>query len=237
MAPRLRLRPPLRLRIASSGLRQHDAQALCPPETMRRWKFREWLKRRSRGTTRIGPSEWMPMRTKTVQAMKRTTTLTGNIQSEFQNYLRATTRLGRRSTASSPCSLSEHASPYHVDRFCFDNRLTRCSPSGAIHIYPFPLSTSSPAPRPTPHQTLSLPAHWTDTGPVQTMEWTSDGYALAVGWEKGWSVWSVGGRCLCWAVGVEGGASSARFDDKFMFGVSSLVSELCALEQEDVSLC
>ncbi|KAG9037462.1 hypothetical protein FRB95_005401 [Tulasnella sp. JGI-2019a] len=95
--------------------------------------------------------------------------------------------------------------------------------SGAIHIYPFPLSTSTPAPRHNPHQTLSLPAHWTNTGSVQTMEWTSDGYALAVGWERGWSVWSVGGMCLCWAVGVEGGPSSARFDDKFMFGVSSLL--------------
>ncbi|KAG8882584.1 hypothetical protein FRB97_008093 [Tulasnella sp. 331] len=82
--------------------------------------------------------------------------------------------------------------------------------------------------------------HWTNTGSVQTMEWTSDGYALAVGWEKGWSVWSVGGRCLCWAVGVEGGASSARFDDKFMFGVSSLLwmpgnLELLVLSGNDLS--
>ncbi|KAG8888127.1 hypothetical protein FRB98_008319 [Tulasnella sp. 332] len=112
--------------------------------------------------------------------------------------------------------------------------------SGAIHIYPFPLSVSTPAPPHNPHQTLSLPAHWTNTGSVQTMEWTSDGYALAVGWEKGWSVWSVGGRCLCWAVGVEGGASSARFDDKFMFGVSSLLwmpgnLELLVLSGNDLS--
>lgn len=40
-------------------------------------------------------------------------------------------------------------------------------------------------------------------GPVCAMEWSSDGYVLAVGWEHGWAVFSVGGRCLTWGSGVE----------------------------------
>ena len=48
------------------------------------------------------------------------------------------------------------------------------------------------------------------------MEWTSDGYALAVGWEKGWGVWSVGGRCLASGVGVEDMAFGGGMMDKFV---------------------
>ena len=36
-------------------------------------------------------------------------------------------------------------------------------------------------------------------GRVTTLEWTSDGYALAVGWEFGWAIVSVGGRFLTWS--------------------------------------
>ncbi|KAG9018003.1 hypothetical protein FRB90_012671 [Tulasnella sp. 427] len=59
--------------------------------------------------------------------------------------------------------------------------------SGAILLYPIPLSPSSPPPAVV--QKLS---HWSQTGAVQTMEWTSDGYAFAVGWEKGWGLWLPG---------------------------------------------
>lgn len=60
---------------------------------------------------------------------------------------------------------------------------------------------------------------------------TSDGYALAVGWSLGYSVWSVYGRLGSWSVagsladgyGVEGEKSDA-FEDHFMNGVRSLVS-------------
>jgi len=41
------------------------------------------------------------------------------------------------------------------------------------------------------------------TGPVRTIDWSSDGYVLAVGWEHGWAVWSVAGRCLAWGFGTE----------------------------------
>lgn len=64
------------------------------------------------------------------------------------------------------------------------------------------------------------------TGSVCTMEWSSDGYVLAVGWEKGWAVWSVGGRCLAWGFGVEYEVDEVRFTDSFMYGVRSLVSTL-----------
>jgi hypothetical protein len=37
------------------------------------------------------------------------------------------------------------------------------------------------------------------TGHVTALEWTNDGYALAVGWEFGWAIVSVGGRFLAWS--------------------------------------
>lgn len=43
------------------------------------------------------------------------------------------------------------------------------------------------------------------------MEWSSDGYALAVGWEKGWAIWSVGGRCLAWGFGVDEDVNNERY--------------------------
>lgn len=60
---------------------------------------------------------------------------------------------------------------------------------------------------------------------------TSDGYALAVGWSLGWSIWSVYGRLGSWSVvgslssgyGVEGEKSDS-FEDHFMQGVRDLVS-------------
>ena len=60
-----------------------------------------------------------------------------------------------------------------------------------------------------------------------TMEWSSDGYVLAVGWEKGWAIWSVGGRCLAWGFGVEYEVDEERFQDAFMYGVRSVVRMTC----------
>ena len=55
-----------------------------------------------------------------------------------------------------------------------------------------------------PAQVLQIPEMYSKKpGVVTSMEWSSDGYVLAVGWESGWAVWSVGGRCLAWAFGVE----------------------------------
>lgn len=46
-------------------------------------------------------------------------------------------------------------------------------------------------------------------GYVRALEWTSDGYALAVGWESAWAIVSVGGRFLTWS--SEGINSSAGY--------------------------
>lgn len=51
-------------------------------------------------------------------------------------------------------------------------------------------------------QALKIPCNG-ESGPVSTMEWSSDGYVLAVGWQHGWAIFSVGGRCLAWGFGVE----------------------------------
>ncbi|KAJ3801158.1 RIC1-domain-containing protein [Lentinula aff. detonsa] len=59
------------------------------------------------------------------------------------------------------------------------------------------------------------------TGPVFSMEWSSDGYVLAVGWQSGWGLFSVGGRCLVSGFGVED-ADETKFQDTFMYGVSNL---------------
>ncbi|KAI0735483.1 RIC1-domain-containing protein [Earliella scabrosa] len=76
---------------------------------------------------------------------------------------------------------------------------------------------------PTP-QVLQIPNMYAreGTGSVCTMEWSSDGYVLAVGWEKGWAIWSVGGRCLAWGFGVEYEVDEERFQDAFMYGVRSV---------------
>jgi hypothetical protein len=38
---------------------------------------------------------------------------------------------------------------------------------------------------------------------VCSLEWSSDGYVLAVGWKYGWGIFSVGGRCLASGFGVD----------------------------------
>ncbi|KAI0786104.1 RIC1-domain-containing protein [Abortiporus biennis] len=73
-------------------------------------------------------------------------------------------------------------------------------------------------------QTLQIPDFYTreKTGAVRTMEWSSDGYVLAVGWERGWAIWSVGGRCLAWSFGSENETNPDKFQDSFMYGMKSL---------------
>ena len=94
--------------------------------------------------------------------------------------------------------------------------------SGAVEFASFP-AVDGAVP---PPQVLRIPNMYArdGTGSVCTMEWSSDGYVLAVGWEKGWAVWSVGGRCLAWGFGVEYEVDEERFQDAFMYGVQSLVS-------------
>ena len=100
-------------------------------------------------------------------------------------------------------------------------------PSGTVEFANFP---SIDGVVPTP-QVLQIPNMYArdGTGSVCTMEWSSDGYVLAVGWEKGWAIWSVGGRCLAWGFGVEYEVDEERFQDAFMYGVQSLVSSTTLL--------
>ncbi|KDR85280.1 hypothetical protein GALMADRAFT_83897 [Galerina marginata CBS 339.88] len=60
------------------------------------------------------------------------------------------------------------------------------------------------------------------TGPITTLEWTSDGYVLAVGWKHGWGVFSVGGKCLVSAFGVNDAIDEEKFQDGFMYGIRNL---------------
>ncbi len=48
------------------------------------------------------------------------------------------------------------------------------------------------------------------TGQVSTLEWSSDGYVLAVGWTCGWGVFSVCGRCLASGFEVEDTLDESR---------------------------
>ncbi|KAJ7169474.1 RIC1-domain-containing protein [Mycena filopes] len=95
--------------------------------------------------------------------------------------------------------------------------------NGAVQYTPFPSGLAAVAPQsvqiqvPTPYNRSN--------GPVCTMEWSGDGYVLAVGWRDGWAIFSVGGRCLAKGFGVEDvdtRVDGAKFQDTFMFGVRSL---------------
>ncbi|PPQ67413.1 hypothetical protein CVT25_005992 [Psilocybe cyanescens] len=60
------------------------------------------------------------------------------------------------------------------------------------------------------------------TGSITTLEWSSDGYVLAVGWEHGWGIFSVGGKCLASAIEINDVVNEEKFQDIFMYGVKSL---------------
>lgn len=85
--------------------------------------------------------------------------------------------------------------------------------SGTVEFASLP-SMEGVLPKP---QVLQIPTMYAreGTGSVCTMEWSSDGYVLAVGWEKGWGIWSVGGRCLAWGFGVEYEVDAERYVDIF----------------------
>lgn len=72
---------------------------------------------------------------------------------------------------------------------------------GSLRFASFPLD-DTPSQR---HREIRLPdlSSQRRVGYVTDLEWTSDGYALAIGWQHGWGVVSVGGRVLAWGVGTE----------------------------------
>lgn len=135
------------------------------------------------------------------------------------------------STRSSPWSQLERTSELVLVNLYKAETHPLIACSGIVEFTSFP---SSDGAVPTP-QVLQIPNMYAreGTGSVCTMEWSSDGYVLAVGWEKGWAVWSVGGRCLAWGFGVEYEVDEDRFTDSFMYGVRSLVStsSVCILHR------
>ncbi|KAF8139997.1 RIC1-domain-containing protein [Boletus edulis] len=91
--------------------------------------------------------------------------------------------------------------------------------SGTIEFTAFP-SPEGPAPTP---QIIDVPDPYNrPLGQVSTMEWSSDGYVLAVGWEHGWAIFSIGGRCLASGFGVDDVVDNDRFQDAFMHGIKDL---------------
>ncbi|KAJ7139708.1 RIC1-domain-containing protein [Mycena epipterygia] len=93
--------------------------------------------------------------------------------------------------------------------------------SGALQYTPFPTGISTPS-----SVQIQVPIPYNRSlGPVCTMEWSGDGYVLAVGWRDGWAIFSVGGRCLAKGFGIEDvdiHVDEAKFQDSFMFGVRNL---------------
>ncbi|KAJ7693644.1 RIC1-domain-containing protein [Mycena rosella] len=92
---------------------------------------------------------------------------------------------------------------------------------GGLQYTPFPSGLSTP-----PSVQIQVPIPYNRSiGPVCTMEWSGDGYVLAVGWRDGWAIFSVGGRCLAKGFGVEDvdtHVDGSKFQDSFMFGVRNL---------------
>lgn len=82
----------------------------------------------------------------------------------------------------------------------------------------FPLQDGT-SPAPTVLKIPEMPVG-KSSGCIKTLEWTSDGYALAVGWESGWAIVSVGGRFLTWSSEVM--SSGIVLQDQFMQGITSL---------------
>lgn len=79
--------------------------------------------------------------------------------------------------------------------------------AGTIHFTNFP-SELGVVPK---SQKIDVPNTYNrQTGEVNSMEWTSDGYVLAVGWKHGWGIFSVCGKCLAFSVGVNDAVDEER---------------------------
>ncbi|GAA5973403.1 hypothetical protein JCM11641_003115 [Rhodosporidiobolus odoratus] len=118
---------------------------------------------------------------------------------------------------------------------CEDGTVSLYNLEPAFSISPNKASTLS---RPTFSHSLSLreslntTASGLTTGKVICLSWTSDGLALALGWQQGFSVWSAYGRLGAWSVasagsgGFEGhgveGERGDSFEDHFLHGVRNL---------------
>ncbi|KAK4690054.1 RAB6A-GEF complex partner protein 1, partial [Tremellales sp. Uapishka_1] len=92
--------------------------------------------------------------------------------------------------------------------------------SGKVHIISVP-----------PHPQPSRLSHSLDLmhsanlrsspGKLTCLSWTSDGYSLGVGYERGWAVWSMGGRLGGWGM-IEEDAKNKSESEGFMRGILDL---------------
>ncbi|KAF9455011.1 RIC1-domain-containing protein [Macrolepiota fuliginosa MF-IS2] len=69
-------------------------------------------------------------------------------------------------------------------------------------------------------------------GQVCALEWSSDGYVLAVGWACGWGVFSVGGRCLASGFEVEDTLEEPRF--VFLDGHCDRITDPLTVRFQDI---
>ncbi|KAF8349800.1 RIC1-domain-containing protein [Amanita rubescens] len=90
---------------------------------------------------------------------------------------------------------------------------------GVLEYANFPSTTGT---MPKSHHVYVPESFNQHTGEVCALEWSSDGYVLAVGWKYGWGVFSVGGRCLALAFGPGDNVDGSKFQDTFMYGVLGL---------------
>lgn len=95
------------------------------------------------------------------------------------------------------------------------------SVSGLIHFFSLPTPPLPPVPHLDHPLSLSRSTNRfrLHPGRVTSLSWTPDGYALAVGYERGWAVWSTGGKLLGWGVLQGEDAERAAKEDAFMRGV------------------
>ncbi|WWC93237.1 hypothetical protein V866_000070 [Kwoniella sp. B9012] len=74
--------------------------------------------------------------------------------------------------------------------------------SGKINIISLPPYPAQPRLSHTLDLRMSANLH-SSPGGVTSLAWTSDGYCLAAGYEKGWAAWSMGGRLGGWGINDE----------------------------------
>lgn len=87
---------------------------------------------------------------------------------------------------------------------------------GDIVMFEFHTPTQSPEKT----HTLSLSPHV--TGRVTSLAWTADGHALAVGYERGWAVWSMFGHLMTHSFRSDWHSMTRVYRDTFQFGTQSV---------------
>ncbi|WFD32784.1 WD40 repeat protein [Malassezia sp. CBS 17886] len=70
---------------------------------------------------------------------------------------------------------------------------------------------------------LHSTASFLHTGRVLCAAWSSEGHALAVGWEHGWALWSTYGQLLCHSFRDDWPSTTRTFRDAFLFGTAAVL--------------